>query len=69
MEKDKEPIASPIISTVLPAPERLEVYDLAERMGVSLSHVSRALMRLGLERISKGKLTEKMLLELVILGK
>ena len=68
MEKEQE--ISTIVSVVLNGEESSEIKEMATRLGVSLSHLGRALIRIGLQDVnSLGKHKEAALLNLIKLGK
>jgi len=70
MEKIPPQEVQSVLSIVLAFDETSEIKKLSEDLGVSLSHLGRALLRLGLKSLHNGKeVKEKALLELVKLGR
>lgn len=68
MEKE---IQNSVVSAVLSPAETTEVKDLASRLGISLSHLGRALIRLGLQSVEgvHAEAKDEMMLRLIRLGK
>jgi 16S rRNA U516 pseudouridylate synthase RsuA-like enzyme len=60
-----------VMSVVLSPGEQGEVKELAEKLGISLSHLGRALIRLGIQSVSgvHDGAKDEMYLRLIKLGK
>ncbi len=62
---------SAVMSVVLSPPENSQIKDLSGHLGISLSHLGRALIRLGLQTIDgvTEEAKDEVLLRLIKLGK
>lgn len=71
MEKTTIEDINTVLSTVLNSDEIAEVREMAGKLGVSASHLGRALVRLSLQSIKavKDEAQNEMMLRLIKLGK
>lgn len=69
-ENVKEEVST-VVSAVLSSQETVEVRELSEKLGISISHLGRALIRLALQSIAgvHDSAKDEMMLRLIKLGK